>query len=788
MKLVKTMLIPYFKRFWLMLLSIVLVGGFGCGILIGLRNAYHSLEKNVNSLIAECGYPDLYAQTIEEVDYSYLDELPDDFNEYMHLEKAEYRIAYTTTFVYQDESYSVKLIGYDENSVLKHHAVNGEIKEGSVLLEYYFSKSNGLEIGNVLKAKMPDGTHLDYEVNATVVSPEASMVKADPYSIASSRDFAYLYVPRSTLDEHYSKKCFNEILFNYENGYEKDIDQTMNSLKEYIKEKTGLDIKDDDIKELKKNIAYATTYNESEPIKFYNDALTAVNLITILAPSVFFFVVLIVTALFLSQIIKQCRKDIGIMRACGEKISSISLVFLSLGVLVGLFAWIVGMGLGSLFTIIANSAYGSALKLFPQPFLMHPWTILIALAIIIFVTFITSFLASLSISRFKPVEAMKALPPTSNETPFLTRTVFKKTPITLKVSISQTLRNITRYLLSGLCLLSSGMLVFVALSIGESKNTMMSQLFETRLNYDVQVYFDNMPSEKDIELKFSNDENILDKTFIKYLPSEITNTTNKKKITALVNGIKSDQDLIRVVDDYAHTISIPKRGIVLSSYHAYLLDAKVGDILELDSTRLKVSSISNEYLYQVSYTNFSEYSPDFSRGSLLVKVKDQHAFFEKYKEVDHVTYISFNDVIKGEFDDRLAAFEISSRILTAMSIIIGFMIVFNMMQTNLKEQKRTFATMRTLGYQRSAISSSYLFISLNQYVVAMIFAIPIGIFLSKGLLKAISVPNQVHPFPRTWVMYVLSVVLVLAFLLVSHFLAMRPMKKWNLPESVKERE
>jgi putative ABC transport system permease protein len=111
-----------------------------------------------------------------------------------------------------------------------------------------------------------------------------------------------------------------------------------------------------------------------------------------------------------------------------------------------------------------------------------------------------------------------------------------------------------------------------------------------------------------------------------------------------------------------------------------------------------------------------------------------------------------------------------------------------MMQTNLKEQKRTFATMRTLGFQRSSISNSNLFISLFQYVIAMVFAIPIGVLLSKGLLHSISVPSQIHPYPKTWVMYVVSTLLVLAFLLVSHFLVMSTMKKWNLPESVKERE
>ena len=119
---------------------------------------------------------------------------------------------------------------------------------------------------------------------------------------------------------------------------------------------------------------------------------------------------------------------------------------------------------------------------------------------------------------------------------------------------------------------------------------------------------------------------------------------------------------------------------------------------------------------------------------------------------------------------------------------MGFMIVFNMMQTNLKEQKRSFATMRTLGFQRSSISSSNLFVSIFQFILAIACAIPIGTVLSKALLKSISVPDQIYPFPKTWTIYVFSTLIVLAFLLVSHFLVMRQMKKWNLPESVKERE
>ena len=83
---------------------------------------------------------------------------------------------------------SAPLVPYDDDSLLKHHAVNGEIKKDSVRMEYYFAKHNGFKVGDTIKAKMPDNTISEFKIDATIVSPEASIVKADPYSISSSRE------------------------------------------------------------------------------------------------------------------------------------------------------------------------------------------------------------------------------------------------------------------------------------------------------------------------------------------------------------------------------------------------------------------------------------------------------------------------------------------------------------------------------------------------------------------------------------------------------------------------
>ena len=787
MKLAKTFLFPYLKRFWLMLLSVVFVGAFGSGILIGLRDSYLSLESNIWNLVSECGYPDFYLQTVPEIAMSEVKDIPVGYlKEKLDIKEFEYRASYNTTFEFNGESYSCRVFSYDHQGLLKHHLIDGKFTYGGLRMEYYFSNANHIGVNDEITIRMHNGNDVTLKVESTFVSAETSVVKADPYSISSSRDFGYLFLPKQEFEKYVkdNEMFFNEILVDFVDGKEKTTIELFDRLLEIAKE-AGAEITEEQVRELKANIAYVTTYDESEVITQYRNALKAINMISLAVPIAFFLVVLIVTSLFLFQIVRQCRKDIGIMRALGESKRSITSIYVLLALAIAGIAWIIGIGVGAGVTAIANYAYGTAMKLYPLSLEINPGLVAIALGAMVFVCVTTSLLASLSISKIKPVEAMKALPPMNNQTPYLVRTVFKNSPITLKLSISQALRNLRRYILSGICLLASGMMVFFAISLQLSKSTMIGQLYETRLNYDVQVYFDVAASEE-LESYFNNDDNIKAKTLIKYIPSEVTFGDIDEVI--LINGIKSNQDLIRVVSNYDNVMSVPNEGIILSNYHAGLLGCKVGDIIDINGVDTEVKGISNQFLYQVSYMSYEAASSGSERASLLAQVKDVNAFFEKYKNYEPVTYISFNEVIKQEYNDRLMAFSYSSYILNAVSIILGFMIVFNMMQTNLKEQKRTFATIRTLGYQRRDISTSNLFISIVQYISAMILAIPLGIVLSKLLLNGISIPSQVFPFPKSVLMYLLSLGLVLAFLLISHFISMRSMKKWNLPEAVKERE
>jgi len=786
MRLAKTLVIPYLKRFWLMLISVILVGAFGCGILIGLRDAYLTLDSEVNNFLNNYCYPDFTVGLTTDLDYDLKDSFTKDKYDEYHIEEIIFRKTINTSFKNENgNDFNGRIFSYEDDEFLKfyQYEVNNEIS-GGLKLEYNFAKSNNFKIGDIMTIKMPNGEYASYGISEIVCSPETSVVSQDSYSLSSARDFAYIYLPREEINKYTTKPVFNEILVKFEAGKRMTND-------EILEEFANNDIN------VKPFIAFAYDYDSSNVIKQYNTSLRAINYISIGAPLLFFVIVLIVTALFLSQIIRQCRKDIGILRALGEKKSSITNIFLVLTLVVSIISFILGLGLGSIITFIANKAYGDALRLYPLPFRLNPIVIIVSFVALVGISELTAFITCISISKIKPVEVMKALPPSNNKTPYLTRTLFKKAPISFKVTLSQNLRNLKRYIISGICILASGIMILVSLTLGESKKAILSQLFDTRMNYNIQIYLNNMPLDEEEFInetfKDSNgnlDSNIIDITLIKYSAFKFEKDNNS--IIGLVNGVKNDQKLLTVVSNYKEKMDIPSEGIVLSKHFAKSLDANVGDTIIVNGKEIIVSNISNEFIYQVNYIDYDNFDTiagtTLYQGSLLVKAKDQNEFFSKYSSVSSIDYIAFNSVIKEEYSDRFIAFDISAGILTGIALIMGFMIVFNMIQTNLKEQKRTFATMRTLGYQRSSISIANLVNNLFQYFVAMIFAIPMGIGIGHILLNSLSTTEQTFPYPKTLWIYFNCALMVLAFLLISHFLAMNDMRKWNLPEAIKERE
>ena len=91
MRLSKALVIPYLKRFWVMLISVVLVGAFGCAILIGLRNAYITLESEVNNFLNNYHYPDVTVGLTSDFDYDLTNNISNEKYDDYYIEDIIYR-------------------------------------------------------------------------------------------------------------------------------------------------------------------------------------------------------------------------------------------------------------------------------------------------------------------------------------------------------------------------------------------------------------------------------------------------------------------------------------------------------------------------------------------------------------------------------------------------------------------------------------------------------------------------------------------------------------------------
>ena len=121
-------------------------------------------------------------------------------------------------------------------------------------------------------------------------------------------------------------------------------------------------------------------------------------------------------------------------------------------------------------------------------------------------------------------------------------------------------------------------------------------------------------------------------------------------------------------------------------------------------------------------------------------------------------------------------------------MIIGLTIVYNTAQTNLLEKKKELCILRTLGFPRGEISANWFVQSLIQYAAAVAVGMPLGIKLAKTALIRLSNEKIEFAYSNGYKEYIITAALVFAYVVISHIFSMRSMRKWDMVETVKEKE
>lgn len=766
----RRMILPIFKKYKKLLISIMIVSAMGCAFMTGLSAAYVSLGDSLYQYLDEYCYPDAVITT-EVTNRDMIDKL----KSLGAVEEANARLCGDTYLKSSGGRYlSVRIFSYNDNDKQQFHLWSTADNDGEddIYLEYNFAADNHIKAGDTVEICTDEG-YRKYFVSGIVTCPETISVQPTDDSWGVNTDFGYAYAPVRLLTAEYEKRH--------------------DQVKEQVKSSYDFD--------------------NSAVKKRIDDNLKAIETMSILMPVIFFIIILIVVFLFMSLIVKQSRRDIGILRALGFSKTSIKVLFCAVNLVVSLFSIVIGSIIGYCLMRYVGDYYADFFPLPAFTFRFDMGMFGLSAICTIIVGQISTLISTGTISRILPSEAMSRPAPEAIELPHFARRLTKNASPVTKFCIAILFRNKMRFVFSVICIAASVMMIFSSLAFITSKNYLLHQLYDERIHYDCQIFFDKDPDDEIIEelsaLKYVSD--------VQRLPFYQTEIELDGKIEkAVINSLSPDTDLVGIYDAKNKKMDIPKNGIILEKHLAQSIGASIGDTVKIKGQDITVDGISDQSVSRFQYMSYkaAEKLGDVTIGSLICNIDkdDEQKLLEFLTDKASERYQSAQNTLSDDNTERekkdganylytvftrlafegnekiFKTYDLAAWIIIGFAIIIGLVIVINIAQTNLLEKKRELCVMRTLGFRHNDISKKWFLQSFLQFIFSCIIGLPIGVFIAKYGLQQLSTSAREYVFANSITEYIFTILLVLAYVIISHFIAMHSMKKWDLVESVKDKE
>lgn len=530
------------------------------------------------------------------------------------------------------------------------------------------------------------------------------------------------------------------------------------------------------------------TYDDSSAKHSRDVNVEPLEIMSLYVPAVFFVVSLIAEFLFMSFMIRQCRREIGILRALGYSKNQIVGLFCCINILVSAGAVLLGQCIGFGVTRFIGTFFRDFFYLHYFNYSIHWVRVLISILLTVVVGQIATVFSTGYVSRIHPSEAMSRPSPaaSSHEGRLLSRL---RIPPFMKYCISSLLRNKKRLVFSIVCLSSSVVLIFASFSFDLSKNLILSDRFEDRIHYDCEIYLDSVPDSSLLD-RLTASGLVGDKEVIYYYSKTITgNGASREQIIKAVPG---DLQLISIFDENRDRLSPPEQGILLEKHTADPLKVSAGDTVLIEGKQIPVAGITEEYESRSQYISLSTAQalgkPDMCSVICKVDKENEVALMELLSKEDSYIYSSFTAKSYAGIESAFRAFGICALIALAFAVTIGMVIVVNTICTNLQEQKKELCVLRTLGFQYSGLSLRLMTQAGVYYLFACIIGIPAGTVVTKFILNKLEVEDRSYPFVNDFRAYLFTLLLVLLYVFVSHMISMRMVKKWDIVETVKDKE
>ena len=480
------------------------------------------------------------------------------------------------------------------------------------------------------------------------------------------------------------------------------------------------------------------------------------------------------SAFFVYQVVAKERNTIGILLALGYSRIGIFGVFLRYVAGLALLGEIIGSAIGIVLVKYAANIY---LVEFSLPSLSISYDlnrIILLLILYIFTVVFTCLVSSGNISRVDPCEAYGGYIQKDIKIP---RGVANtRMPIFPKLAILSLYRKKWRTLAMSLCISACIVLLIMAISIKFSEQQAFPANFGQRYTYDISLRTDGNHDTFKYIKKYKKTEETCN-----YIAFRKSIKFNNKKKTTQISTIENNSDLLSAYDSAGNRLN-PEDGIILDSWFADKIGATEGNYVKLGKHRLKVTGIADEYIDGTQYISkkTAKKCGHSKYNTTLVKLGENVDGAKALKHFKKDDGVYFGSLISGYEElckDSFKAIGSIINIFVCLAVMLGSIIIYNMVTLSAHEKQREYAILLALGIWNKEIFEMAFIENINEYLLAIISAIPIGYYTSIGLMRLMGTEGHSFPSFHMKIAVLFACIISLIYIIVGVIETFRKVKK-----------
>ena len=838
--MIKTMLRPFFKKFFGLFMSMAFVSMLSVALLCCFGSSIVNTKNEYKEYIEQ--YQDM--DELIATNFVRRDKLLS-VGELNEVNKVDARLTVDAYVKKPDRTIVGRIFTYDDdpnsptkNTIFKRHinesvpyvteAKNAEGQNVAIAANIgvcsKYARNNNFKLGDVIQIGFFN-MYANFYIAEIVETPEGIYPRANNYIWSDNHDFGYIYASEAQLsnglrvlaqyitdkiteDENYKK--YYELACQVLNITIPDIgeiladqhfasnwgNQIMVQNKKGVNLDDAVDVITQKLNTEGVNVKTTTVKTYMPHIAYMNHALEQVQVASIFLPVFFYSVTMIVVGLFLNQIIKAMTPQIGVMMSIGIDKKEIVELFMIFTILMALTASILGAPAGFALNILLSSIMKRTYSIPTIVADLHPLVVIGAVIGLLLFTLVTTMISCQRIFKITPKDATISNEAKRKRLPKPVEKLIDKAPMTIKLGTNSIMQNPRRFFVSAFSIFASIILILLSTLFYVSKEEMIDQSVVRRMNYDVQVYL-TTEEQQDKILQFETEGKeqgiITDFLDCYYTYLKVDNAEGNVYLECIsFDPTKEVADkLIKIPTSSGKgQLKVQAEGIVLPSSAAKSLKVKKGDQITINGKLITVSDISNQYFHPITYLSSNEITRlgVDKVSSYIMNITSEKGLQDYITSNRNQCLTVFTSSLSKDLHAIFDATNVMIYIMVAFSIGMAFIILSIMSQNALMEQQRQLTIFRAVGFTILDISNLWTLQSIGQLVIAGILGVPTGALAIYILLSMCSNAGQTYPFIFSWPTVFIALGFILLVLIACHLISMRSIKKWNIANNTRSRE